>query len=392
MIFMKKKIFKFISVITLILLIVSFSYFFSDIHLVKNGSFILRRIRGDLSLRRVVLKGIGVRLKKARSSMGWSQERLAEELTKKLKEQDLLGVEKKIYQVQISEWENEKKFPEPKKLPVLAEILGLDVYVLLTGKKKEEILKQVGGIAEDIGERILIARVANGWTGGELERKMTEELRKRGLLGVEREILGEVSHWEKGIQFPNPNRLPVLAEILGLDVYVLLTGKEKEEILKQVGGIAENIGKRILITRLANGWTMQQLARKMTEKLTSLGLLKGEKISKSRISQWENNIYLPESAKIPVLSYTLGLDKYQLLFGKFKQSLSDISNIGLRIKVARLANGLYQRELAEKINIPVWKIKKWESGAIIPSEEEIQSLARVLNLEVSHLTKSEDKK
>lgn len=71
--------------------------------------------------------------------------------------------------------------------------------------------------------------------------------------------------------------------------------------------------------------------------------------------------------------------------------INDINNIeykpkdnvsySLRIKIqkARQSKKMSQKELANKCNIPLSKIKQYESGGIIPVSKELQKMSLILN-------------
>lgn len=49
----------------------------------------------------------------------------------------------------------------------------------------------------------------------------------------------------------------------------------------------------------------------------------------------------------------------------------------------RLKNNLTQEELSEKLYVAVTKVRNWEHGKTIPSIEDMEKLAEVLNVEIS---------
>jgi transcriptional regulator with XRE-family HTH domain len=61
--------------------------------------------------------------------------------------------------------------------------------------------------------------------------------------------------------------------------------------------------------------------------------------------------------------------------------------IGENIKAARLAAGMTQKELAEKIGVPYQSVQRWEKGAFKPSLDNLIKLAAALGKTVEELAK-----
>lgn len=59
--------------------------------------------------------------------------------------------------------------------------------------------------------------------------------------------------------------------------------------------------------------------------------------------------------------------------------------LGLRIKELRKKRGLTQEELAEKAEISPPSVSKIESGIFHPSEENLEKIAQILNVEIYEL-------
>jgi transcriptional regulator with XRE-family HTH domain len=65
--------------------------------------------------------------------------------------------------------------------------------------------------------------------------------------------------------------------------------------------------------------------------------------------------------------------------------------VGLRIRRARLANGLTQKELADQIGVTWQQIQRYELGQASPPLSRLADIARVLHLPMSAFV-SEDEK
>lgn len=62
--------------------------------------------------------------------------------------------------------------------------------------------------------------------------------------------------------------------------------------------------------------------------------------------------------------------------------------LGSLIKSNRLANGITQQKLAEKLNVDIRTIQKWESGERIPDAKNILKLIETLELNNKEVEKS----
>ena len=59
--------------------------------------------------------------------------------------------------------------------------------------------------------------------------------------------------------------------------------------------------------------------------------------------------------------------------------------IGKRIKAARLAKGLTQVQLADKLNVTQKYLSRWETGERVPALESIKILCEVLEISADYL-------
>ena len=64
--------------------------------------------------------------------------------------------------------------------------------------------------------------------------------------------------------------------------------------------------------------------------------------------------------------------------------------IGNRIRAARLAKGLNQEQLGEKLGVSFQAVSSWETGKFIPDAEHLPELSRVLDLSLDALFAEED--
>ncbi len=65
--------------------------------------------------------------------------------------------------------------------------------------------------------------------------------------------------------------------------------------------------------------------------------------------------------------------------------------IGDRIKAARLAKGLSQEQLGEKLGVSFQAVSTWEQGKFLPDSDRLPALAKVLDLSLDFLFAEEEK-
>jgi transcriptional regulator with XRE-family HTH domain len=154
---------------------------------------------------------------------------------------------------------------------------------------------------ESIGERIRIARLARGLTQEELANQIDTDH-------------SAISNWERGVNNPEPRFIPLLAQALEVDAWLLVTGMVKEIALSEeqirkrlsLRGI-ENItikhivGERIRLARIIKGLTLEELGKLLTPPL-----------SRQTINYWENGIHAPSGKYIPQLAEILEIDSLLL--------------------------------------------------------------------------------
>lgn len=67
------------------------------------------------------------------------------------------------------------------------------------------------------------------------------------------------------------------------------------------------------------------------------------------------------------------------------------TTLKLAIQKARQDKGLSQKELAQKLNVPVSTIQKYESGKAVPNGNLISKMGRVLGVPLSNKSKKKKK-
>ncbi|EOF6137989.1 helix-turn-helix domain-containing protein [Salmonella enterica] len=154
------------------------------------------------------------------------------------------------------------------------------------------------------------------------------------------------------------------------------------------GYIPYNIGNRIQIARENLGMSHDNLAEKLD-------------IHPGDVLAWEDGDDQPLAGMIIPLANALRCDPMWLLTGKshhepvahtvmpsspveVMQNV-DVSTIGKRIGVARVANHMNTQELEEAIGAPDGTVFRWETGKAIPSSQYIDSLAKALDISVTWL-------
>ena len=63
----------------------------------------------------------------------------------------------------------------------------------------------------------------------------------------------------------------------------------------------------------------------------------------------------------------------------------DTSSFGQRLRELRKARGISQEQLAELLDMSVMTVRRWEWGENSPRTDEVQCLARILNISVNEL-------
>jgi transcriptional regulator with XRE-family HTH domain len=63
----------------------------------------------------------------------------------------------------------------------------------------------------------------------------------------------------------------------------------------------------------------------------------------------------------------------------------DLHELGSTIKEARIREGYTQKFLAEKLNMDITTIVRWESGERRPKQKSLQGLSRLLNIKIQTL-------
>lgn len=66
-----------------------------------------------------------------------------------------------------------------------------------------------------------------------------------------------------------------------------------------------------------------------------------------------------------------------------------MSNFSLRIKELRESAGLFQSDLAERLNVSRACVSSWECGRTEPSVSQIISIAKIFNVSINYLVTGE---
>ena len=77
--------------------------------------------------------------------------------------------------------------------------------------------------------------------------------------------------------------------------------------------------------------------------------------------------------------------------GERRRSMNRNELIGRRIREARLAAGLSQEQLGEKLDVSFQAVSTWETGKCIPDSDHLSALAGTLDLSLDALFAEEEK-
>lgn len=126
-----------------------------------------------------------------------------------------------------------------------------------------------------------------------------------------------------------------------------------------------DLGELIRVARLRSGLSQAELASKIG-------------VSQAAVGQWERGITGPRSRHINAASELLGLDPATL----HQAAASTItSELGKRIRAARLDAGVSRSALALAVGVSVAAIGHWESGINEPRGQHLQALCDALGIE-----------
>ncbi|NMJ15097.1 helix-turn-helix domain-containing protein [Salmonella enterica subsp. enterica serovar Anatum] len=143
------------------------------------------------------------------------------------------------------------------------------------------------------------------------------------------------------------------------------------------------------------GTRIRQLRKDRT--LTQAELAAAINVTTQAVSLWENDSAVMGVDKLLPLANALKCDPMWLLTGESVPHTEaapapvevmkgvDVSTIGKRIGVARVAKHMNTQELEEAIDAPDGTVFRWETGKAIPSSQYIDCLARILNTSVTWL-------
>jgi transcriptional regulator with XRE-family HTH domain len=310
--------------------------------------FIARAVKGDVPLIQALrdTNNIHDRIRIVREKRRLTVLELAE----------MMGVDAKT----VDSWEFKGEYsqiPQPFRIPILAQVLNVDPWLLVTGKFKDEALKSL----PTQGRRIDTARYVNGLT----QEKLAEEVEV---------TLTTVNRWvNDNVDEISEHNVIKLVKVLDVDSWLLIKGKSKLEVLREI----DTMGERIILCRYMMGLTEGDLAKILHKRIDT-------------INDWELNINRPHTHSISILASTLDIDAWILVTGKFKdEALRATAHIGERIRLARYIKGLTRKELAPKINISPSTLRNWEENPSPPlTDETIALLSLYLEIEQDFLKPS----
>jgi len=148
-----------------------------------------------------------------------------------------------IHKGSVSLWENNRNFPNPKNLKVIAEIGGTTVEELhfssLIGKRIKHIRVSRKETLEEFAENIIKASGNSVKTGK-----------------------SNVSRWEKGLNKPNDITLQAIAELGGITVDQLLNSNPLSDY--STDELLQELDRRGIETKqLNNGWLSNHEKRRL---------------------------------------------------------------------------------------------------------------------------------
>ncbi|MCX5657948.1 MAG: helix-turn-helix domain-containing protein, partial [Candidatus Omnitrophica bacterium] len=235
---------------------------------------------------------IGERIKLARIALGLERQELAENLN--------------IHHNYISAWERGRRAVPQDKIEILASVLEIPPQLLSEAKIPLETEEGIDGIkpVSFMGEIINDRREELYWPREKLA----------GLIGVD---YSAIYSWETGFIDISTEKIPIVARALDVNVWVLLTGKSKDDALKRENlitlispweltkwGESRIIGERMKLARLTKGYSLNDLSKRMEER--------GINRNSGSLSMYERGIHPIPDEIISVLAHLLGLDPFQL--------------------------------------------------------------------------------
>jgi len=138
------------------------------------------------------------------------------------------------------------------------------------------------------------------------------------------------------------------------------------------------IGKRIKECRLdaenngKNRLTQAQLA-------TKIG------VNRVSITNWESDEHSPDRDNAIKLADYFGVNQKWLISGGDQPKYLN-NTLGRKIRAARLASGLNQREAADKARCTEGDLERWESDTETPTKSKVKYLEHAFELDVGELT------
>lgn len=209
---------------------------------------------------------------------------------------------------------------------------------------------------QDIGDRILKARVMSGYSQSELAN----------ICGVQP---GEISAWEMGTAQPSGSQMEVLRDVLNI---------------APTDDSEDTIGGRIRKARTDRNMSQQALANEINVADGS------SSISSFIVSRWERNVNKPYPRNITHLASVLDVTEEYLLYGDREAPKANGDTIGGRIKKERIQNEYSWAELAEICGVSLSTVSRWERGKTKPNRHRVLKLADAFGVSPSYLLNGED--
>lgn len=119
--------------------------------------------------------------------------------------------------------------------------------------------------------------------------------------------------------------------------------------------------------------------------LLQTDLAKRLDVDSTTVSSWERGRTEPSMALVSKMCAVFHCSAADL-FGTGE----DLGGVGGRLQTLREANGLYQEELAKKLNVSRACVSSWERNRTEPSLNQICDIAKLFNVNVGYLVTGYD--
>ena len=140
----------------------------------------------------------------------------------------------------------------------------------------------------------------------------------------------------------------------------------------KVGVIYVTIGQKIKAIRKNAGLTQKELAQKMG-------------LSFQSIAQWENDLRKPKIETLKKIADALECPIDTFTTDDFDEEIPSPALVSQKIHECRMAAGLTQQELAEKVGLDGATIGKYERGILKPKAETVKKITDALGINLMDL-------